>query len=709
MQNQTTQDVGRGRAARYAAHDVALRVVRTYLTSRAGPSRLQLALGGSLLFALNFFVCHELFWTEYTDRVISGDAAFISISRYMLDHWRDASWWPIWYNGIPGHDAYPPLLHAIVALLAALEHISPALAHHQFASVVYALAPVGLFFFAERMFRSVGTALVAGIAFSLVSPSTILIPWVRLNAGGWFGPWRLCVLGAYGDAPHMFAFALIPFAILALDTALARRRPLPLFVAALPVAAILLTNWLGSVALACTLASYLIATTNARADLSRWAITALIVVNAYLLACPWLPPSTIRLVLANGQVAEGDFRADVRQMPLRVLALAIVLLLAKLTFIKRKTPAGIQFGAFLVLLPGSFPVLWDWAQIAIVPQSHRYQWEMDFALCLIGAALVAVALKKLPASVKYASLCLVLLLGSYQLRAYRKYAAALIKPIDMTTTIEYKTADWLNHNHPHDRVFAIGTVAYWLNNFSDVPQASGGFEPGTPTSQDATALKVLSTTSSAETTLLWLRALGADLAVVGGPKTRAPFRVFSNPERFDRVGQKVWSDGDDFIYLIPRRSRSLAHVLRREDTTDIHRYVAAQEDIYSAGSFLLLADQSFCSRDGKRPAGRCHFSSDHLHARLARRCKWFAAEDTKGLPRVHDDRTGMCWSLLRHVDVRWGNRSRHYPFRCDHSAASVDRSFRDRHHALDAAAFPRFRSLTYPAPQIAASIAALAK
>ena len=121
-------------------------------------------------------------------------------------------------------------------------------------------------------------------------------------------------------------------------------------------------------------------------------------------------------------------------------------------------------------------------------------------------------------------------------------------------------------------------MAYWLNNFSDVPQVSGGFDPGTPMPQDRTALKTISETASPETTLLWLRAFAADLAVVGGPKTRAPFRTFHAPERFDKFARKVWSDGDDFIYLIPRRSRSLAQVVRRGDTAEIERYVSALED-----------------------------------------------------------------------------------------------------------------------------------
>lgn len=282
-----------------------------------------------------------------------------------------------------------------------------------------------------------------------------------------------------------------------------------------------------------------------------------------------------------------------RWVPLRFIVLAAVLALAKFGFFKRKTPAGAQFAFFLVLLPGSFPVLADWAKIAFVPLPHRYQWEMDFAICLLITVLAAALFRKLPRTVKYITLAAALLLGAYQLRMYRRYASALIRPIDMTTTVEYKIADWLHRHYPGYRVFAIGTVAYWLNNFSDQPQASGGFEFGTPTPQDRMALKIISETGDAGTTLLWLRALGNDIAVVGGPHSQAPYRTFSHPERFDRFATKLWSDGDDAIYLIPRRSRSLAHVVRPGDTTELTRYVSALEDAsLPAASFSWLTNDS---------------------------------------------------------------------------------------------------------------------
>ena len=257
----------------------------------------------------------------------------------------------------------------------------------------------------------------------------------------------------------MFGFALIPFAILALDTALKRRRPVWYSIAALLMAAILLTNWLGSMALACTTVSWLLATTpiyigKTSKDLSRWATTALIALSAYLLACPWIPPSTLRVIASGGQVDEADFHADMRQFPLRTLVLVLILALVKFALDKWKTSPGIQLAVFLVLLPGSLPLLYEWTGMALLPTPHRYVWEMDFAICLLAAMLAAALLRKFPRQVTWFAVVIGLGFGAYNLRAYRKYAIALIKPIDMTTTIEYKTAAWLKRNYPESRAYS---------------------------------------------------------------------------------------------------------------------------------------------------------------------------------------------------------------------------------------------------------------
>jgi 4-amino-4-deoxy-L-arabinose transferase-like glycosyltransferase len=82
------------------------------------------------LFALNFYICRELFWLEYSQYTGSIEGAYVAISRYVMENWRDLTWWPLWYGGVPYHNTYPPLMHWIVAIAAKLLRLSPALAHH---------------------------------------------------------------------------------------------------------------------------------------------------------------------------------------------------------------------------------------------------------------------------------------------------------------------------------------------------------------------------------------------------------------------------------------------------------------------------------------------------------------------------------------------------------------------------------------------------
>src|SRR5258708_38711482 len=71
-----------------------------------------------VILAINVYFTRELFTLEYSQYMGSIEAAFISISQYMLDNWRDLTWFPLWYGGIPFQHSYPPLVHAIVDVTA---------------------------------------------------------------------------------------------------------------------------------------------------------------------------------------------------------------------------------------------------------------------------------------------------------------------------------------------------------------------------------------------------------------------------------------------------------------------------------------------------------------------------------------------------------------------------------------------------------------
>jgi hypothetical protein len=61
-----------------------------------------------------------------------------------------------------------------------------------------------------------------------------------------------------------------------------------------------------------------------------------------------------------------------------------------------------------------------------------------------------------------------------------------------------------------------------------------------------------------------LRAYGCDAMIGGGKDSAEYYHPISHPEKL-RGLTELWRDGGDAIYDLPRRSRSLAHVMRPGD------------------------------------------------------------------------------------------------------------------------------------------------
>ena len=149
----------------------------------------------------------------------SIEGAYIGLARWILEHPFDWSWFPLWYNGIPFQDTYPPLLHFLVALAAGLSGASPALSYHAVTALLYCLGPVTLFWFACRLSGERWTSFYAALFYSVVSPAALLVPEIAADMGSAFGARRLHALVRYGEGPHIAAMTLLPVALMALDRA----------------------------------------------------------------------------------------------------------------------------------------------------------------------------------------------------------------------------------------------------------------------------------------------------------------------------------------------------------------------------------------------------------------------------------------------------------------------------------------------------------
>ena len=111
--------------------------------------RSQIALALALfLFALNAWICHELFTADFVNNLLSNEGFFASMGRFFREHPFDYRWLP-WFNaGMATEYAYQPLLPALSGLTAALTGWSDSRALHFILAFAYCCGPVTLFWLA---------------------------------------------------------------------------------------------------------------------------------------------------------------------------------------------------------------------------------------------------------------------------------------------------------------------------------------------------------------------------------------------------------------------------------------------------------------------------------------------------------------------------------------------------------------------------------
>jgi hypothetical protein len=572
-----------------------------------------------VLLALNFCIAKDLFSLEYSQFMGSIEAAYISISRYMIENWRDLTWFPLWYGGIPFQNTYPPLLHAVVALAAVLFRISPAHAHHIVTAIFYCLGPVALYALALRLTGSRVASFLAGWIYSIISPCLFLMPLARREVGSLFIPRRFDVLTVYGEGPHIVSLALLPGALLSLDLALSKRNPLWYVVAAISLAAVALTNWLGTFTLAIAVFAYLIASSNSLDAWKSWLKAFGLGALAYGLACYWIPPSTIRDVSINARSVGGDYQHAYHTLPLAVMAGVLATALLKYAMHRLKISVALQFSLLFAVLMSAIPLSVAWFKLAIVPQPERYQLEMDLALCVAAVLWLKVLADKMPLRFTAPVACALLALSLFPARRDRRFARRVVKPIEISKTIEYQTSKWFDTHIQSGRVLAPGSISFWLNAFTDTPQVDGGFNQGMVNrTHDPITYQIFSANGAggraAEIDTLWLRAFGVQAIAVGGPASREVYKPFHHPEIFVNAFPEAMRDGDDAVYWVPGRSASLAHVMAREnlvrdrpihglDTTETQIYVQSLDasDKVAPASFRWTSRHSAETEATLRP------------------------------------------------------------------------------------------------------------
>ncbi len=517
------------------------------------------------LTGLNVYIAQTMFHTGFTPYMGSIESSYMVISRWAAAHWRDLSWFPFWFSGTPFYQVYQPGYHLTVAALSRLAGWTIPRSFHFVAAAAYCLGPVTLFWLCRRTTGKRGFAFVAAAAYSLISPASFLVPAIRHDAGGLLHARRYQVLLSYGEGPHLAAMMLLPLALWALDGAVQKRRWPYIPLASALMAAMVLTNWPGTFALGIAVLAYALSRRGAERGID-WPAFLAVSALAYLLACPWITPSTLALVIRNAFQSDNTTAGFALSAPWALIALLVGGLEA--LFDRRRVTSWARFFVYFAVITGVVSLGAEAFEWRAMPQAKRFQLEFEMAAVTALAYGAAVLWRRMPRPVRILAIGVFLALGVAQTRTYRRQVKATTTRFDITSTIEYKMAQWFDANLQNRRVFAPGNVAYWMNMFTDVPQMEGCCEQGTPSQMYRMAnYQIYSGAGAgardAEITMLWLRAYGVDAIGISGPNSTEVFRPFNTPKKFEGVLPAAWRDGDNAVYPMPWKNQGLAHAIDR--------------------------------------------------------------------------------------------------------------------------------------------------
>jgi len=518
------------------------------------------------------------------------------MSRFLSQHPSPWGWNPFPYCGLPVNFMYVPgVLYVAAVGMRLLPHVAPGTVYRDIVALATCLGPVTLFLFSLHFTRSRRWAFLAALAYTFLSPSYGLFPAVEKDRGIVQLPWRIQVLAKYGEGPHNTALTILPMTLLAVWLA-ARRRTIGAFVlAAVLLAAIPLTNWVGAFALAISCLLLLLAAWG-EPEFKAWRVFAAAAL-AYLLACFWLTPSFIKIIAFNWPADSFGYQLGPKQL-WSLAGMAVGALVIRLLF-------RLLRGSFYFCLVTLCAFVFGWAATAFyiygldtIPESRRYAIEFELFLALALVEALRVAFRHKNQTVRLCAVCsagVLFLAGLPQLWAYTTQGWQPWLPVAPETTTEHQLARWLSQNAPQGRVFASGGLRFRLNSWFDLQQVGGAFETGLRNRAPVDLSYRIRAAANlrpgreapehqAEDTVLELKALSAAYVVAHGPKSREYYRDFIRPERLAIMPVAYRSD-DDIIYALP--NRGLAHAMRPEEIphADVRhhrdvltRYVAAIED-----------------------------------------------------------------------------------------------------------------------------------
>jgi hypothetical protein len=480
---------------------------------------------------LNAYVIRHVCFIEFTGKTNAMHGFWVAIAR-LAENWWLPSWWPYWYGGMPFEYAYAPLVPGLTAIVAKVASVPHGQAFHIVAALAFCLGPVAVFALAWQWCGRISWSFFAAIVYSLSAPTNLLAPDGAFHWMGVADARRAYVTFTWDEAPHQMALS---FACGAAAMLLRRK-----------VVSSALLAALAGLASPFGLTAFALLSLCTVAVAGGWRLTAASGAIAYCLLCPYLPPSLIGVIGVNAQQFQESAWGVGSWVSLAVVTAGA----AALWRGSRASRPELRFALILSWVPIAMAILHQRWNLHFLPQAGRYKAEAEVGLALLFSFAAARAVNRLPRHFAVALACIGIVIAARQTVEHRRFSRRELQVADVTRSIEYRVARWLEANRPSAYVMAPGSIAQWMNAFSRVRQFSGGSFPTAPDPEQQRAL-FGQFQCTFDDCLATLRAYGVDTLVVSGPRSREFWKPYRDASIFEGRLPLLWREEDVSIYDVP--------------------------------------------------------------------------------------------------------------------------------------------------------------
>lgn len=580
---------------------------------------------GLVLF--NYFLIYPWFGGNGPANLGSIEVSYVSMARFIRDFFPHLSFAPYWYFGFPFHVFYTPILPFSEFLINRFTDISLWQSYRVLTGLGLVLAPVSLLLFTWYLTRRLTSGILAGLLYSL-APSLFyfILPSGEVAADtvsltdGFYDPRRLVILARWGEGPHTFSLVFLPLAALFFLRYFDKPSKINLVLAGFFIGLTALTNAVGLYALLFLIASIFFALWVKNGS-QFWQIfkkTGMVLILTYGLVGFWYNLSFLSSFFGEGG---GVLKNYLNLLPWG--AVFFVLAMVGLFFFYQKV---IKERAIIISLTWflivflivyiyyvSAPSELSNQRIELAPQALRLMTEIDMALAVLVASVLALIFSLLETKLKMAGKVVGGILGvlgvvgilGYGL-VYLPYGQKVMSGVvDLEKTGEYEIASWLSKNVDQkkgERVFVFGNYGFYLNYFTNIWQLRGGLYQAKTHPWPGHIYYQMAKGENEDLARAWLRIADIKYIVINTQASRELYKEIENQERFENL-DLVYEKNGDLVYQVPSNSFSPAKIVNLSEIEKLKSPKKADD------KKPILAYESMLDRS--RPADFAVINNDH--------------------------------------------------------------------------------------------------